>query len=109
MSVQGDPLQLRGTTKILVSLRGVMFHTSAVVVDFLTTDVIVGRDFLQSEQCTIEMGAGSSILHFHGRGVSISLGNDQSDPVLEQVSAGVACVGIKYERPLKIWKGKYRS
>ena len=60
----------------------------AVVADIysLMTDVIVGTDFLQTEQCTIEMQKSGNILYFHKQGISIRLGNDRSDPVLDHVS-----------------------
>ena len=86
VSVQGDPLQLQGTAKITMSLGGIVFHAEAVVADSLTTDVIVGRDFLQAEQCTIKMEKGSNTLYFNKQGISLRLGIDQSDPVVEHVS-----------------------
>ena len=84
VSVQGDPLQLKGSTQIEMSIGGVVFRTEAVVADSLTTDVILGRDFLKEKQCTIKMGKESSTLRFQDHGVTVNL--DGADLGVEHVS-----------------------
>ena len=59
-----------------------MFHAEAVVADSLATDVILGRDFLMAQQCTVNMGEDTNTLYFRNQGVTVSLGEDQPDEKL---------------------------
>jgi len=50
-----------------------------MVPDSLTIDVILGREFLKSHQCTIEMCKTQDVLHFRKHGLTIPLGGRDSN------------------------------
>ena len=78
VGVQGAPLQLHGIARIQLELPPETFSVSVVVADTPTADVILGRDFLRSERCTIEMGSVSDTLHVKARGQSVAITHDPS-------------------------------
>ena len=55
VSVQGTPLHLHGSASIQLELPPETFNITAIVADTPTADVILGRDFLRRQNCTIEM------------------------------------------------------
>ena len=79
IGVQGIPLQLHGLAQVSIKIGDEMFVTKVIVADSLTTDVILGRDFLREQQCTIEMGGSKDVLHFKGRGVAIALDSKSTE------------------------------
>lgn len=80
VGVQGTPLQLYGTTRILLEFPPEKFWVDVVVADTPTADMILGRDFLHSQKCTIEMGDSDDTLHVRSRGHSISMARSQTPP-----------------------------
>ena len=58
VGVQGAPLKLLGECYIEVAFDSLdrMISTPVLVAEMVTSDVILGRDFLRSNQCTVEMG-----------------------------------------------------
>jgi len=74
VGVQGTPLQLHGTAQVCLKLGNEVFPARVMVADSLTIDVILGRDFLKSHQCTIEMCKTQNVLRFRKHGLTIPLG-----------------------------------
>ena len=56
IGVEGTPLQVHGYTKTTIQLAGEQFHVRVIVVDSLTTEAILGMDFLEANDCTIDIG-----------------------------------------------------
>ena len=88
-SVQGTPLHLHGSASIQLELPPETFNITAVVADTPTADVILGRDFLRRQNCTIEMKDSNDILHIKSRSQSIALVQSQSPCI--SASLNVVC------------------
>lgn len=95
VGVQGVPLQLRGSAQIDIELQGEKFAAETIVADSLTTDIILGRDFLRDHQCTINMSKGKDTLRFNARGIAITLNGKPSE-------AEVSCVHVTLDRMLQV-------
>ena len=78
VGVQGTPLHLHGSTHIQLELPPETFRVSVIVAETPTADVILGRDFLRSHRCTIEMGSTIDVLRLQARGLAISIAQDQT-------------------------------
>ena len=107
IGVQGIPLQLHGRAQVSIKLGDEVFVTRVIVADCLTTDVILGRDFLREHQCTIEMGGKKDVLHFKVRGMAIAL--DSKSPegchvnvVLDSTLHKAKTSGAQLETPAKM-------
>ena len=57
VGVEGTPLSVRGKTTADVSLGSERFQVPVIVVDQLSADVILGLDFLEDHQCTIDIAS----------------------------------------------------
>ena len=55
VGVQGIPIPLVGRAHILLGLSSEKFVVDAIVADTPTADVILGTEFLHTQQCMIEM------------------------------------------------------
>ena len=53
VGVEGTPLSVRGEANAEALLGGETFLVSVIVVDQLSSDAILGLDFLKDHQCTI--------------------------------------------------------
>ena len=84
VSVQGDPLRVLGIGTITATVGQARFKVKAVVAESLTMGVILGRDVLQTEYCTIEMGKEGSTLNFKKQGIAVNMNTEQA--VLNSVS-----------------------
>ena len=80
VGVQGNPLQLLGATRISIMLQEQEFTTDVTVADALTTDLILGRDFLKAQQCTIQMGKNQDVLLLQQFGMAIPLTHKKVEP-----------------------------
>ena len=56
VGVDGSPLQARGRTQAELNLGGEAFRADIVVVDTLTTEGILGLDFLQKHGAVVDLG-----------------------------------------------------
>ena len=56
MNVNGSPLQVHGSAPVQLQLGGISYPTDVVVVSPLTTEAILGLDFLQKNEVTIDAG-----------------------------------------------------
>ena len=55
VGVQGTPLKVRGFAKMTVSIANKAFKPDVVVVEDLSAEAILGRDFLEKHDCTLDL------------------------------------------------------
>ena len=79
---QRDPLQVRGVSKVELKLAGEIFHCPVLIARSLTSDAILGLDFLEANYCTLKMA--DCELTFPEHGVTVSLCEPSLDPDLVQ-------------------------
>ena len=77
VGVDGAPLSVLGCTRIAIVVSGQVFHPQMLVVDTLTSEGILGMDFLRENRCSMDISEG--VLHFKDRGVTISVGDSTDD------------------------------
>ena len=82
VGVAGRPLEVWGATFVDIDIAGEHFSTQVVVASALTTEAILGGDFLRDNQCTLEIGQRR--LQFGNRGVAIAMDEVSSEPVIVQ-------------------------
>ena len=80
VGVQGSPLQLHGSTQQQLCVQGDVFPVKMIVANSLMSDVILGRDFLKTHQCTVDLSKDKDVLHFKERGVVVALGDSVDEP-----------------------------
>ena len=56
VGVSGEQLQIQGIAEVSIQLANKCFQISLVVVNGLTTDAIIGLDFLEAHNCTLTIG-----------------------------------------------------
>ena len=56
VDAQGTPLRLDGSAEVELQLGCRQFPVSVLIVESLTTDLILGRDFLKQHKCSVELG-----------------------------------------------------
>ena len=56
VGVDGTPLTLHGYTDLTIRLSDIPFTATVVIADGLTTEAILGLDFLLANQCILDMG-----------------------------------------------------
>jgi len=86
VSAGGTPLIIHGCACATLGLGGKEFQTEFVVVSPLTSEAILGIDFLQVQRAIIDLGCG--MLHLQESGCDISLNvpaSVQSCPIDQQV------------------------
>ena len=71
VSVTGAPLQVLGTARVALHIQNTPLECDLLVVDGLTTDGILGLDFLRRHQCVIDFQLKT--LNFTGTPISIPL------------------------------------
>lgn len=81
IGVQGIPLDLHGVAKVDLSLGGQVFPIEVTVAGSLTTDLILGRDFLKAQRCVIQMGENQDVLLMGERDLAIPLTDKESEVV----------------------------
>ena len=82
VGVAGNPLEVWGSVIVEVEIAGETFRTRMVVASALTAEAILGVDFLESHNCTLEIG--KRVLRFANRGVAIALQGSSPKPVIVQ-------------------------
>ena len=55
VGVEGTPLNIRGVAQASMSLAGRSFKPDIVIVDDLSAKAILGRDFLEEHNCTLDL------------------------------------------------------
>lgn len=73
VSAGGTPLTVHGCTHLDLSLGGNTFSTNFVIVSPLTSEAILGIDFLQEQQAQIDLGRGSLSLLKNGSNIRLTL------------------------------------
>lgn len=53
VGVNGLPVTTYGSVEVELKVDGKMFHHRAVITNVTTTDVILGLDFLEQQECLI--------------------------------------------------------
>ena len=81
VGVQGTPLRLNSITHIDIELCSEKFSSGVIVADSLATDIILGRDFLKTHKCNIEMTPVEDLLHFKQHGIVVPIKSKQSNSV----------------------------
>ena len=96
VGVQGLPLPLCGATQVSLQIPGMgkTFPVEMLVAKSITTDVILGRDFLQEHKCSVLLGECNQ-LHFTTERVTADLGRNQGGNT-------IASVGISVEESIEI-------
>ena len=69
--VEGSPLTVFGCSPIWIRLNGEVFQWTMLIVDQLTTEGILGLDFLEANSCSVNMA--NRCIHFPGRKLSFPL------------------------------------
>ena len=85
VGVEGTPLHLCGVSSVELKFAGETFHCPVLVAHSLTSNAILGLDFLEANNCILEMAAHKLI--FPEQGVAVSLCD--SSPVYDLVQARV--------------------
>ena len=96
VGVQGLPLPLCGAIQVSLQIPGMgkTFPVEMLVAKSITTDVILGRDFLQEHKCSVLLGECNQ-LHFTTERVTVDLGRNQGGNT-------IASVGISIEESIEI-------
>ena len=82
VGVEGTPLHICGVSNVELKFAGETFHCPVLVARSLTSEAILGLDFLEANNCTLEMADRK--LTFLERGVAVSLFDSSPDPELLQ-------------------------
>ena len=87
VGVEGTPLHICGASNVELKFAGETFHCPVLVARSLTSEAILGLDFLEANNCTLEMADRK--LTFPERGVAVSLCDSSPDPDLIQARVTV--------------------
>ena len=71
VGVEGSPLKVIGAVHLSIVLEQQQFNVNFLVADSLTTEAILGRDFLGDNRCIIDFG--KSLIKFETAGVTLNL------------------------------------
>ena len=82
VGVAGNPLEVWGSAVVDIAMAGEVFRSTIVVTSAMTTEAILGGDFLRANDCTLEVG--KRVLRFVGRGVALTLNDTSTEPVIIQ-------------------------
>ena len=82
--VQGSPLQLHGKAQVQIEFAKETFDVQVIVVESLTTEAILGRDFLVSNNCVVNVG--KHLLHFENHRITVSLDSPPDGQQIAHVS-----------------------
>lgn len=81
VGVQGEPLELYGSACVEIQLANEEFPIEVMVAETPTADLILGRDFLRNQGCTIEMGEANDTLHVKSRDLRLPISKGQPSSV----------------------------
>ena len=60
--VNGIPLAIYGSITVPITISGVTFNHNFIIADRLTTDAILGLDFLEANKCILDLAKGKMIV-----------------------------------------------
>ena len=92
VGVQASPLSVCGVVQVAINLAGEKFETEMVVVDSLTNEAILGKDFLKDNTCIIDVSRET--LLFENRGITLSLNSPPGSRQVARVSV-VLCDALE--------------
>ena len=95
VGVDGKAINVRGKAKVNVSFDGAEFPTQVVVADSLTTEGILGMDFMKEYSCNIDIG--KDILTFKSGGKAVKLQQQSSS-----TTSGIQSVDVILAEPVRI-------
>lgn len=95
VGVEGKPLQLYGSACIQVQLATEKFSVEVVVAETPTADLILGRDFLHNQECTIKMCECNDVLHVRSRGLKLPITKEQTPSMSPSLS-------VVLQEPVKV-------
>ena len=87
VSVEGSPLKVIGAVHLSIVLEQQQFNVNFFVADSLTTEAILGRDFLRDNHCIIDVG--KSLIKFETAGVILNLMGSSHNSQVAYVSVVV--------------------
>ena len=92
VDAQGSPLRLAGKGRMKLQLGKQVFSASVMVVETLTEDLILGRDFLKQHKCSVELGE-RNLLRLSEAGVTVVLGcsKETQEPSVAVVAENTCC------------------
>ena len=73
VGVDGTPLRVAGYGKVTISLTHITLTHPVLVVDSLLSEGILGLDFLQHHNCSVDLAKGKSILYVGPHRVAVPL------------------------------------
>ena len=94
IGVEGTPLQVLGCSEIPVEIEGKTFSMKVIVVSSLTAEAIMGMDFLEANNCKIDLK--QKALCFPDKDLCVPLKNSLADMTTE------ASVVVMMEEPLHL-------
>ena len=95
VSAGGTPLSVHGCARLGLGLGGRKFQVEFVVVSPLTSEAILGIDFLQAQQATIDLGRGNLLLRESGCDIKLNVPTPLQTPITEQK----VCISSTVEVP----------
>ena len=90
VGVEGSPLKVLGAANVHVVLEQQQFDVCFLVADSLTTEAILGRDFLRDNHCVIDVGR--NLIKFDTAGLTLKLLCSPGDSQIAHVSVMVDSV-----------------
>ena len=87
VGVEGSPLQVLGVACFNVAFEQQQFNVYFPVADSLTTEAILGRDFLRDNHCVIDVGR--NLIKFETAGITLKLTCVPGDSQIAHVSVVV--------------------
>ena len=103
VSVDGSHVKVLGSCKVRILLGDQTFVHTALVVDHLTSEGILGVDFLQKNKCLVDLG--TNILRIAGHSINIPLSHnppteESSSRQINVVVAQTTCIPARSEMEL---------
>ena len=84
VGVEGSPLKVIGSVHLNIVLEQQQFNANFLVADSLTTEAILGRDFLRDNHCVIDVG--KSLIKFENAGITLNLMGSAHNSQIAHVS-----------------------
>ena len=99
VGVDGTPLEVAGGCKVEITLAQATFTHFVLVVDSLLSDGIIGLDFLQQNQCSVDLAKGRSTLYVgpHKVAVRLSSATGAEHEYINVVAAHTVCIPERSE------------
>ena len=80
MGVNGVPLRVKGTATPQLEISGDQYSIEVIIAD-LRMEAILGIDFLEANQCAIDLPRGLISLNGNGKPITLTRAGAKTDPV----------------------------